>query len=265
MENASVARSLRFRDTTIAFAPRTVQDEAVKEKEEGGGGRGETNAERDEENEERERGQSSHGVRSTERSPFFSLRFSFLPLPFQLFSLYPLSSSTHWVHACTYASSILSPPLLLPVHSFVESPLAFSAHEKHVEDGRWCWSCDGGWRRRWRWRTTPLSFLPCLPILSSKRRKEEERRGITASAKSRLMKSQFKHFTIGRFHGRGRIEEEEGRGSVGDWSVKADLFGGASADPFCIGIRLTRDPRSLMSRFSLAFACLAIDESSVEA
>lgn len=55
MENASVARSLRFRDTTIAFAPRTVQDEAVKEKEEGGGGRGETNAERDEENEERER------------------------------------------------------------------------------------------------------------------------------------------------------------------------------------------------------------------
>lgn len=43
----------RFRDTSIAFAPRTVQDEAVKEGEgrgkrakEGGEGRGETNAER---------------------------------------------------------------------------------------------------------------------------------------------------------------------------------------------------------------------------
>lgn len=109
-----------------------------------------------------------------------------------------------------------SSPSLVPVHSFVESPLAFSAHE--TRNGRWWW-----------WMATQVevandSLLSTLFIHSStspslpsspphsafEATKGEERRGIAASAKSRLMKSQFNHFTIGR----GTIEEEKEGGRL---------------------------------------------------
>lgn len=168
---------------------------------------------RDKENEgrERERGQSSsHGVRSTERSIFF-LPFSFLPLPFLLFSLYPLLVDT--LGARVYVR-FLSPPLLRSYLSILLSNLRslFRPTKHGMDDG------GGGWRRRWRWPTTP-SFPPCLSILPPLPRslpllleatKGEERRGIAASAKSRLMKSQFNHFTIGR----GTIEEEKEGGRL---------------------------------------------------
>lgn len=126
---------------------------------------------------ERERGQSSsHGVRSTERSIFF-LPFSFLPLPFLLFSLYPLLVDT--LGARVYVR-FLSPPLLRSYLSILLSNLrSLFRPTKHGMDGG-----GGGWRRRWRWPTTPsfppcLSILPPLPpslplllILPSKRRKE---------------------------------------------------------------------------------------------
>lgn len=160
---------------------------------------------------ERERGQSSsHGVRSTERSIFF-LPFSFLPLPFLLFSLYPLLVDT--LGARVYVR-FLSPPLLRSYLSILLSNLRslFRPTKHGMDDG------GGGWRRRWRWPTTP-SFPPCLSILPPLPRslpllleatKGEERRGIAASAKSRLMKSQFNHFTIGR----GTIEEEKEGGRL---------------------------------------------------
>lgn len=44
--------------------------------------------------------------------------------------------------------------------------------------------------------------------------------------------------------------------------MKVDLFGGASADPFCIGI-LNAGPKPNVL-VSLTFACLAIDESNEE-
>lgn len=74
----------------------------------------------------REGGQSSsHGVRSTERSIFF-LRFSFLPLPFQPFSLHPLLVDTLGARVYVrFLHPLSSSPSLVPVHSFVESPLGF--------------------------------------------------------------------------------------------------------------------------------------------
>lgn len=136
--------------------------------------------------------------------PFFFFPFHSCPFP-SYYSPFTPSSSTHWVHACTYASS-----LLLSYLSILLSNLrSLFRPTKHGMDG----GGGGGWRRRWRWPTTP-SFLPCLSILPPlppflplllEATKGEERRGIAASAKSRLMKSQFNHFTIGR----GTIEEEE--------------------------------------------------------
>lgn len=226
-----------------------------------------------------------------QNGPFFSSLF--IPaLPFRptCFAFdrrpFPSSSSTRWLHACTYACSIFfvlrhrSPPSLsrplsfrsffpraprffpavplpllllrrrrrtfvrVPVHSFVESPLASSDHVTHESRWpRWWWWL-WWWLPWWWWRTTPESFLhPLYPSLrhlpdsslffpptapSCPGDRCEERRGITASAKSRLMKSQFNHFTIHRFHGEaGPVqavarggEEEEARGEkrVRDWS-----------------------------------------------
>lgn len=145
--------------------------------------------------------------------PFFFFAFHSCPFPSNYSPSIP-SSSTHWVHACTYASSILSPPLLRSYLSILLSNLRslFRPTKHGMDDG----SSGGGWRRRWRWPTTPSPLLSTLFIHSStsssllnhppafEATKGEERRGIAASAKSRLMKSQFNHFTIGR----GTIEEE---------------------------------------------------------
>lgn len=111
--------------------------------------------------------------------PFFFFAFHSCPFPSNYSPSIP-SSSTHWVHACTYASSILSPPLLRSYLSILLSNLRSLFRPTEwtmvvvVVDG------DAGGDGQ---RLPHPSFLPCLSILPplppsstillpSKRRKE---------------------------------------------------------------------------------------------
>lgn len=185
----------------------------------------------------REGGQSSsHGVRSTERSIFF-LRFSFLPLPFQPFSLHPLL--VHTLGARVYVR-FLSPPLLRSYLSILLSNLrsAFSAHETRNGGG-------GGWRRRWRWRTTPSPLLFTLFIHSSTSPsplssstilclRSDERRGTQRNYSERKVAAN--EVAIQPFYHRPIPRPRHDRGGGGGGGrktglVKADLFGEGQCRP----------------------------------
>lgn len=199
---------------------------------------------RDKENEGRERERAVVVPWRAIYGTFHFFSSLFIPAP-SLPTILPLPPPRRYT-GCTRVRTLplSSSPSLVPVHSFVESPLAFSAHE--TRNGRWWW-----------WMATQVevandSLLSTLfihsstsPSLPSSPPRSDERRGTPRNCSERKVAAN--EVAIQPFYHRSRHDRGRGGGErreTGPW--RQIYLEGPVPTPF-VSAYLTRDP-SLMSQ-----------------